>query len=720
MMPATIKSFDHAARAHIASLFRTCPPETFLAELETHTPESRAERVTFQKYRGWALYDAGQYARSRPHLLRALRWSAPGSDERSLVRGLLGECYLRLGQFNRAERCVRRALSGGCLVDPENFIQAGHLFMLARAQCRLGHLTHALETYHRARSLVDSSSPHWTSLVSGAAQVHLHLGELREADALIAECRKSLDLHAGKHQSWVNASIECPLALALGDIERADRVVEDAMRAFNDRSGERIRFLLAESRASVLNARGRYAESERLLRDILSHAVLGGRNSDAVASASRILTECLMGQGRYAEALETSRVAVRAGSVDDRLEWVIALRLMGECQSALGAEDEAQKTFREASSLHASTQFAAERARFEASLRRSGLDARAGANPRLHLPGPGERFGAHRLTLASGRSFVSCDTPLVEAIRATSLTDLPVLIEGETGTGKELVAHLIHELGPHSRGRLVVVDCTSLPESLADVELFGATRGAYTGAHQERAGLLAQADGGTLLLDELPELSRALQAKLLRVIQEGAYRRVGEDRSRSVKTRFVATTNQSLQDLLDSGALKPDLFYRLSGHRLCIRPLRTRREEIGPLAAEITKRAGLGGVMPDAVEWLEAQDWPGNVRQLEMVLRLASATCGLGAMLQRTHLEPHLAPGRWRAESPAGSSEPHHAMTLRARRAVVERVALEQALADSGGVLTRAARSLGISRQAFYKAVRRTGASYQGNPSRVP
>jgi len=188
---------------------------------------------------------------------------------------------------------------------------------------------------------------------------------------------------------------------------------------------------------------------------------------------------------------------------------------------------------------------------------------------------------------------VSCDSQLADAITVAAGTDLPALIEGETGTGKELVACLIHELSRRSKGPLAVIDCSSLPESLADAELFGAARGAYTGALTDRPGLIAQSDQGTLVLDELPELSNALQAKLLRVIQEGMYRRIGEDRPRRVQARFIAITNQDAAALLRSGDLRKDLFYRLSGHKITIPPLRERRDDIAPIANEIAKQNGM-------------------------------------------------------------------------------------------------------------------------------
>jgi DNA-binding NtrC family response regulator/tetratricopeptide (TPR) repeat protein len=694
-----MSQFDRAAQARVSARFRTCPPDQFLSELDSYAPTTAGENVTYEKFRGWALYDAGDYLSSRPHLLRALRLSQARSRDRSLAYGLLAETFLRVGQLTRAEDHVRRALADGCERDPENFLQSGFLLALGRIQAQSGHLTHAVDTFARARALVDEQSTHWVSITTNLAQTHHRRSELGEAEREI-QCAKRAEM-GGRHQGWGVASEECPLAITLGDLGRARHVVDEAIESYFESSGERVRLLLLEMRASVLHANGQCRESEEILREILASATLGGKNSDAVSSASRALTETLMAQGRYPEALETARLAARAGRMDDRVEWVTALRLQGECLNMLGESAKAQRAFREAMAVHDCAEFHAERARLERSMGSGFRGCVATGVARTS-----HRHALQKLGLRSGRVFVSLDSALVDAIRAAARTDLPVVVEGETGTGKELVAQLIHELGPRSSGPLAILDCTTLPETLADVELFGSARGAYTGAFRERAGLIAQADGGTIVLDELPELSTRLQAKLLRVVQEGVYRRIGEDRSRRVRARFIATTNRSVQNLLASGALKPDLYYRLCGHRIELAPLRSRPEEIGPLASEIARTSGVvmtGG----AVRLLKGQPWPGNVRQLEMIVRLAMASARGGTKIDTVHVLPHLRGSGLHGQSPARGDV--RLTSLRVERLAAERNTLERVLQQYDGVVTEAARALGISRQSFYKAMRRTG-----------
>jgi len=694
-----MRSFKRAAQDRVSDLFRTISPDDFLSELDTYAPVTSAERASHEKFRGWALYDAGEYDASRTYLMHSLRRSEPRSGDRSLAHGLLAETFLRVGRFDRAEECTRRALGEGCRRDPDHFLQAGHLLALGRIQAQRGQLNHALETFSRARALINERHPMWVPILTAIAEGHKLRGSLEEADAAVYDTRRAE--YSMRQQVWGIAAVECPLAIALGDLDRADRSLSEA-NSLGVVFGERIRLVLMEMQAMILQANRRHREAERLVRAIITAATPGGRNSDALASAGRVLTESLMFQNRYEEALETARMTARAGRVGDRVEWARALRMQGECFLGLGEPEKAKRAFREAMSVHACTQFEEEHRLLEKSARMAGFLEMV----RSERTAPRKRSAGtvQRLVLRSGKVFLSYNSRLVETIRAAARTDLPVLIEGETGTGKELVSHLIHELGPRASAPLIIVDCTTLPETLADVELFGATRGAYTGAFRERAGLIAQADGGTLVLDELPELSTAIQAKLLRVVHEGVYRRVGEDRTRSVRVRFIAATNRSVQELMTAGALKPDLYYRLGGHRIELVPIRQRHAEVRLLAEEVARAAGRE-LTTGAIRVLEAQPWPGNVRQLEMIVRLSAATCPMGCAIDAAHLTLCIRESKSEWRSP----NERDLTTLRSERLAAEREVLERLLREHAGVITDAARALGMSRQSFYKAMRRAG-----------
>jgi transcriptional regulator with GAF, ATPase, and Fis domain len=218
-----------------------------------------------------------------------------------------------------------------------------------------------------------------------------------------------------------------------------------------------------------------------------------------------------------------------------------------------------------------------------------------------------------------------------------------VLIQGETGTGKELVARAVHEASARRGRPLVSVNCAALPRELVESELFGHEKGAFTGAAQQRRGRFELADGGTLFLDEVGELSAEAQAKLLRVLQEREFERVGGTHAVRVDVRMLAATNRDLQARMASGEFRADLFYRLNVFPIAISPLRQRREDIAllvqHLAEKVARRLGrsLEAVSPAFLARAEAHDWPGNVRELENVVERALIMSG-GSLLDGSDL----------------------------------------------------------------------------------
>src|SRR5881396_2892848 len=204
-----------------------------------------------------------------------------------------------------------------------------------------------------------------------------------------------------------------------------------------------------------------------------------------------------------------------------------------------------------------------------------------------------------------------------------------VLITGESGTGKEVIAQAIHRASPRAAAAFVAVNCAAIPETLLESELFGYVRGAFTGATGDKAGLFEQANGGTLLLDEIGELPFGLQAKLLRVLQESDIRRVGDQKTRRVDARVLVATARNLEAEVRGGRFREDLFYRINVVMIELPPLRERRADIAPLArhfaATLAQRFGrLLSLSDDAIAWLEQQEWPGNVRELENAIERAA------------------------------------------------------------------------------------------------
>jgi transcriptional regulator with GAF, ATPase, and Fis domain len=227
---------------------------------------------------------------------------------------------------------------------------------------------------------------------------------------------------------------------------------------------------------------------------------------------------------------------------------------------------------------------------------------------------------------------------VLQQIQLVAGTDATVLILGESGTGKELIARAVHERSPRKQRPFIKVNCAAIPDKLFESEFFGHVKGAFTGAGMDRAGRVEVADGGTLFLDEIGEIPTGLQAKLLQVLQEQQFERVGENRTRKVDVRIVAATNRDLQEEVEAGRFRDDLFYRISVFPIEVPPLRERREDVSLLAAHFVKTSAqkMNTQAPQLtkgnIEQLQAYDWPGNVRELQNVVERAVIFAQTGAL----------------------------------------------------------------------------------------
>jgi len=282
-----------------------------------------------------------------------------------------------------------------------------------------------------------------------------------------------------------------------------------------------------------------------------------------------------------------------------------------------------------------------------------------------------------------------------------------VLIQGETGTGKELLARAVHNHSPRRRKPFVAVNCGALPDTLLESELFGYVKGAFTGADRDKPGRFAAAEGGTLFLDEIGDISPAMQVRLLRVLQEHAYEPLGSVVSRQADVRVIAATHRDLAERIRAGAFREDLFYRLNIVRLDLPPLRSRKEDIPLLAdhfvARFNRRQGrhVAGLTPDAVGLLMMHDFPGNVRELENIIERAFVLCGAGR-IDTAHLPAELTG----AGQPAPASA---AENLAARRRSAEARAIQDALAACGYNRQQAARALGLHKSTLFRKIRALG-----------
>lgn len=294
---------------------------------------------------------------------------------------------------------------------------------------------------------------------------------------------------------------------------------------------------------------------------------------------------------------------------------------------------------------------------------------------------------------------------VVRTVERVAPSDVTILITGESGSGKEVIADLVHAMSRRSKGRIIKINCAALPRELIESELFGSVKGAFTGAHSDREGLFRQAEDGTLFLDEISEMPIDTQSKLLRVLQDQEVRPVGGKTSYKTNCRVIAATNRKPEEAIRDGKLREDLYYRISAISVHLPPLRERREDIMPLCNAFLKRFAaqanrpLTGFTSAAVDRLTAFDWPGNVRQLQNEVQRAVLLCeGNGVDASDLSITA--------VKSAAGIESQDTNFTLLEG---VERNAIIQMLKETGGNKLEAAKRLGIGRQTLYNKIKAYG-----------
>lgn len=304
---------------------------------------------------------------------------------------------------------------------------------------------------------------------------------------------------------------------------------------------------------------------------------------------------------------------------------------------------------------------------------------------------------------------------VIKQARAVAATNATALLIGENGTGKELLARAIHEESPRAERLFIGVSCAALPEQLIESELFGHEKGAFTGAHQARKGRFELADGGTLFLDEIGELSPAVQVKLLRVLQERTFERVGSNKTQSVDIRLIAASNIDLEAQVESGKFRRDLFYRLNVVPLVLPPLRTRADDIPLLASHFAAKAAEKHgrtppvLEPSLVEALLDYEWPGNLRELENVIER------LLVLTEDSRLGLEFLPEKMLRGLP--SAAPGDETTLEGATAALKRRMIAAALRSEGGNKVAASKRLGISRSYLHRLISDLGINDSATPA---
>ncbi len=503
------------------------------------------------------------------------------------------------------------------------------------------------------------------------------------------------------------------LAKRLGAEPSSARLLDDVLDAAIELAGAERAFLLLRTPGGALEPRAARNMDRRVLaaddrgvsRSIAERAAVGGEPIVTVDAAiderfgSALSVSSLRLRSVVAVPLRVRGEPVGALYVDHRFRRGAfgddAVELLVDLADLAAVALENARLVEEAQARRAEAAELAERLRVELAHREVELD---GARADLRTTRAIElRFPYDALVGRSPRML-----ELLRLVDRATAVALPVVIHGESGTGKELVARALHQNGPRAGGPFIPLNCSAVPDTLLEAELFGHVRGAFTGADRDRRGLFEAADGGTLFLDEIADTSMAMQARLLRAVQDGEVRAVGGERTRKVDVRVIAAANRDLAREVEAGRFREDLFYRLHVLRLDVPSLRERSEDIPELVRHFLAKFGRpdAKVARAAMARLCAFPWPGNVRQLENELARALA---LGDdVIDVDSLSPAVAASAPNAV-PIGPDD----LSLRVRVERLERTLLAEALARSRGNQTAAARLLGLSRFGLQKKLRR-------------
>ena len=646
--------------------------------------------------------------------------------------------HLALGETDAAERWLARAEQSGAEAGGDAELES----LIARSQLELdaGRLESAAASAERARALAHGAGSFDARLRAGllAARAQRAAGHAALAGAHLSEVRALLDEAARGLSSADRARLRAieayrpafeaapapassepggdarwralaGTAKQLASEQRLSRLRDQVLQAALELSGAERGYLVAKDGDGVPRVRA----ARGLLREELE------RDEHAL---SRSIVARVLSSGRPLRTMDAAsddRLAASASVHALSLRSVLAvpLRIRGEVRGAIYLEDRLRPfAFGEAElallsdlgdlaalALDSAEQLRAER---RAARRMTALRAQLARKletQTLELDAlkreRGEDAGLPSGIVAHSRGMRRVLTTVARVARS----EVPILICGESGTGKELVARAIHGGSERRSAAFVSENCGAIPEPLLESALFGHVRGAFTGADRRHLGLFELADGGTLLLDEIGEMSPAMQARLLRVLQDGEVRPVGGERARKVDVRVVAATHRDLPAMVAAGRFREDLFYRLAVMRIDLPPLRERIEDIAPLAQHFLRTHARGRaveIAPAALAALGRHPWPGNVRQLENEIRRALVLSD--GTITSEHLSAEL--------SHQGAAQPADPLDLRARVDELERGLIRQALEAAHGNQTRAARMLGVSRFGLQKMLRRLGA----------
>jgi transcriptional regulator with AAA-type ATPase domain/tetratricopeptide (TPR) repeat protein len=694
-----------------------------LESFESRWPEElRAERLLIE---GACRYYTNDFRTAREKLEASLGLAALLSDDRIrsrvlVMRGLLDQ---RLGLLRSAEEYLRRAREL-CLEETDHYGEAAAALDLGIVQYRQGRFAEARESIERARSVFQQVG--WAIGVCRAVLAHGNVEKYaRELGKAVRHYRKAARIasaHGFVREQALAEEYIGEVCTERGEYEIAaehfERGLELAARvgAESDITVEILRRLgeLCVARRDLERSLAVLEEGLELSRRIKERleegAILRTMGTAHAAAGERGLSEeC------YREALEVLRqVGARFEIAKTHLYSVESLATEGVNGSLRPRQDlsmdDIQRIWRdlvEADHLFAEAGISYWKERSGRLLESFSRLRRAGAGRDWSSDVAGSVVSLrHNDDCLVSEHFVCVSEPMQrvwDRIGFAASSERPVLITGETGTGKEVVARLIHQLSRRASRPFVAVNCAAIPDHLFESEFFGHRRGCFTGAVADRAGIFEEVNGGTLFLDEIGELTTLQQVKLLRVLQEKAIRRIGENVERPVDIRVLSATNRDIERRVEGASFREDFYYRINAEQIHLPPLRQRPEDIVPLITYFL--CGRNGaekrfvlIEEAALKCLQGYRWPGNVRELFMILERAK-DMGNGGPIGLGMLPERLLSGRARLLST--EADPSSAGDRDGR--------IRKALSLCNGNKSAAARWLGISRGTLYKELRRMG-----------
>ncbi len=642
----------------------------------------------------------GDYAQALRHAVRAEARAARSGDTETkrIVRSEYALLLSRVGDAERAHELFDEVLAAGPFRSPYRALRT--LYNAATADRMAGRFTAAFERLDLADEMARTHSLSADEFLraTARAQTYFDVGALKEA-AREAE-KVELPAFAPAWQKAQLAALRSHIRLAMG--ARPESVEKSLEHVKVEGLEQPTRFAVERVRALALLARGNRLEAERVSVSLMTLAAKGGTRG----IAAQALAVAARAGNREAWLLRwLGALALTSGGVAARLEHEAMAALVDEPEPIGGLARSALSALRARLLARCPAQY---RAGLKASLRQ--VETRVLALREARHTESALMLEVPTLRAKEELGIAGSSPALIRALALTSRaakSNASIVINGETGSGKELFAQLVHHISPRKNGPFVAINCAAIPEQLLEAELFGYERGAFTGADRARRGLFVEAEGGTLFLDEVGEMSASMQAKLLRVLEDGEVRPIGGTKDRKVNVRVVAATHRDLSALVASRTFREDLFYRLAAIVVQVPPLRERIEDLPAIAHAILERDPMTRhfrLEVPAIAALAEHTWPGNVRELSNVLRAAAAMAEEN-VIERPALEAAISARSVREGQSTTTVRETTLSALRLRHRAELRELVGRALLHARGNKLRAAQALGVSRQGLYRVL---------------